>query len=404
MKPHAFPIALSATNGGASILVVASALATAFTGSTLLTPLYGLYQKGFGFSRIVLTVIFAVYVIGNLCALLFFGRVSDVIGRRITTMCALTIAALSAVVFLFAQSTTWLFFARALSGFAIGVISGTTTAWLSELHGTKSKSRATLTTSSANMIGLAVGPILAGALAQYAPWPLHLSYIVYILALTVIALLIWRVPETVDRHKKGTDGVSLKPRVGVPTAIRAQFIAPAVTLFVVMALVGFYAALMPGIIVENLRQTNLAISGSIVAELFAVAAVAVFATQGLSSRTAMFSGLLLLIPSLVLLVLAQAKASTSLLLLSTTLGGISAAMGYRGGLNVINEIAPHDHRAEVLSSYLVVGFIGNSLPVIGVGVASSISSPLTASILFAVIIAALSLTAVVVGWKYIPRH
>jgi len=226
-------------NGDVAIGVAAAALAVFFMGSTLLTPLYGLYEKAFGFSRVSLTLIYAIYVVGNLGALLFFGRLSDEVGRRRATLLAVLVASVSTLVFLFAVGTAWLFWARMLSGFAIGIGSGTTTAWLAELHDGVSKSRATLMASGANMAGLAIGPLLAGFLVQYMPWPLHLPHIFYLLTLIAIGLLILRMPETVEEPITNLSEISLRPRLGVPKAIRARFVAPAVAVFVSMALVGF---------------------------------------------------------------------------------------------------------------------------------------------------------------------
>src|SRR6476620_3435852 len=56
-----------------------------FIATTLPTPLYVIYEHTFGFSRVTLTLIYAVYVVGNLVALLLFGRTSDVIGRRMVS-------------------------------------------------------------------------------------------------------------------------------------------------------------------------------------------------------------------------------------------------------------------------------------------------------------------------------
>lgn len=90
------------------------------------------------------------------------------------------------LLFIFASGTAWLFFARLLSGFAVGVAAGTCAAWLAELYAGEDKSRATLAASGANMVGLAIGHLLAGVLSQYARWALDLSFIVYLLALAVI--------------------------------------------------------------------------------------------------------------------------------------------------------------------------------------------------------------------------
>lgn len=389
--------------GNTAIGVIATALALLFMGSTLLTPLYVLYEQAFGFSRIVLTLIYAVYVVGNLGALLFLGRLSDEIGRRRATLFAAAMASISMLLFLFAHSTAWLFWGRMLSGFAIGIGSGTMTAWLAELHDGDDNSRAALMAAGGNMVGLGIGPLLAGLLTQYAPWPLHLSYAIYLLALAAIGLAIWRTRETVQERVETFSGISLRPRLGVPKAIRVRFLAPAVAAFVTFALVGFYAALAPSILIESLHQTNRAVGGAVVFELFAVGTATLFATHRLKSRTAMLGALVFLLPGLALLVVAQALGSMPILLIGTTFGGITAALGYRGSLQVINEIAPDEQRAEIVSSYLVAGFTGNALPVIGVGVISSLASPMLASLVFAGVIAALALAALITGVKYIPK-
>src|SRR5690348_4019362 len=101
-----------------------------FFGATLPTPLYPLYRAAFGFGQITLTLIYAVYVLGNLVALLFFGRLSDQIGRRPATLPAIRFGLLSTLTFLLADGTAWLFAARVLSGFATGLAAGAATAWL----------------------------------------------------------------------------------------------------------------------------------------------------------------------------------------------------------------------------------------------------------------------------------
>jgi hypothetical protein len=131
-------------------LSVAALIAVMFVGTMILTPLYVVYQEAFGFSEITLTLIYSSYVIGNLVALLFFGQLSDQMGRRRVTFPVITVGILSTLVFLFAQNIAWLFVARMLSGFAIGLSTGTGAAWLAELYGSSERSRATLMATCAN--------------------------------------------------------------------------------------------------------------------------------------------------------------------------------------------------------------------------------------------------------------
>ena len=370
-----------------------------FVGTTLVTPLYDLYRREFGFDEITLTLVYAVYVVGNLAALAFFGRLSDQVGRRRTALPAIGVGMLSTLVFLFAHDTAWLFAARVISGFAIGIASGTGAAWVAELISGRDKSRASLMAACGNMVGLSVGALLAGVLAQYAPWPLRLSFVVYLAMLAILMWIVSSIEETVRQPRTFAEA-SLRPRIGVPRSIAAAFLAPAATGFGSFALFGFYAALAPSILQHDLHQGNRAIGGGVVFELCVIAALTVVATRHLGSRAAMKGGLVLLIPSLLLLVVAQAFASMPLLLAGTALGGIAAALGYRGSLQVVNEIAPAQQRAEVISTYLLCCYVGNALPVVGVAVISQLATPVIASSAFAVTIALFAVAALFTGHRY----
>ncbi|PBB95455.1 MFS transporter [Mesorhizobium sp. WSM3862] len=385
--------------GGVARAAVAAMIAALFAGSTALTPLYVIYKQAFGFSQITLTLVYAVYVVGNLAALLFFGRLSDVIGRRPAAMAATGVAVVSALFFLLAENLMWLDIARILSGLGIGIGAGTGTAWLAELIEGEDKSRAAVIATSTNFVGLGVGALMSGLLAQYAPWPLRLTFAVYLVLLALITLLIWRTQETVSRPGRLSD-VSMQPRLSVPDKIRAQFVAPAVTGFGAMALVGFYAALAPSILAQQLHATNHAEAGGLFFELSIVAAAAILATARLSSRFTMLAALVLMVPTVALIVAAQAFASMTMMIVATGFCGVAAALGYRGGLQVVNQIAPGDRRAEVVSAFFICCFCGNALPVIGIGVLSGWTSATVASLAFAGMITIFSLVALGFGARY----
>lgn len=109
---------------GASLLVTT-------LGNTLPTPLYVVYQERFGFSTLMITVIFAVYAAGVLLALVLFGA-SDLLGRRHVLLAGLACGALSAVAFLLANGLALLLVGRVLSGLSVGIFVGTATAALVE--------------------------------------------------------------------------------------------------------------------------------------------------------------------------------------------------------------------------------------------------------------------------------
>lgn len=165
-----------------------------------------------------------------------------------------------------------------------------------------------------------------------------------------------------------------------------------------MALVGFYAALAPSILAQQLDVTNHAEAGGL---FFELSIVAIVATTRLSSRATMLAALVLMIPTVALIVAAQVFASMAVMIAGTALCGVAAAFGYRGGLQVVNQLAPAGRRAEVVSAFFVCCFCGNALPVIGIGVLSSWTSATTASLAFAGMITVFSLVALGFGAKYV---
>lgn len=114
-------------------VAAAGVFAVGMAGTTLPTPLYGLYREEIGFSELVVTVVFAVYAIGVIAALLVAGDFSDVLGRRPVLLTALGLSLLSAVCFLFQNGLPLLFAGRLLSGFSAGLLSGAGTAAVLEL-------------------------------------------------------------------------------------------------------------------------------------------------------------------------------------------------------------------------------------------------------------------------------
>ncbi len=385
--------AASAVRGEtAAVLPVAILIGVAFAGSTVITPLYVLFEAAFGFSKITLTLIYAVYVVGNLAALLFFGRLSDQIGRRAAALPALVILALGALTFSAARGVAELLIGRILIGLGVGIAAGTGTAWLTELIGGADKARATALATGSNFVGIALAPLAAGLLADVAPGPLPLPFLVDLAVVAVTAVLVLRTRETVAAPKRLAE-VSLAPRIGVPRDIRAAFMAPALAGAAAMALIGFYAALAPSLLAESLHLKSHALAGAVVCELGLMVAAAIVLTRNVSGRRAMLWALWLMLPSAALIVAAQAYASLVGMFVATALCGAASGLGYRGSLQVVNEIAPPDRRAEVLSAYFICCFTGNSVPVIGVGVITTQFGALAASASFAVLIALFALAA-----------
>src|SRR4051795_577359 len=112
---------------------LAYALAGAIIGLALFasgtpSPLYGTYRELWGFSPLVLTLVYATYAFGVLGALLLAGRISDDVGRRPVLIVALSTLLATTVLFMVADSVVWLFVARGLQGVATGLALGAASA------------------------------------------------------------------------------------------------------------------------------------------------------------------------------------------------------------------------------------------------------------------------------------
>ena len=375
-------------------VAAALALAVLFMGATIPTPLYPLYQKAFHFSGLVLTLVYAVYVLGNVVVLILFGGLADRIGRRRTIAAAVALALASAATFAVASDVAWLFAARFLSGLATALGAAAATAWITDAQGDQAASR---TAAASNFAGLAFGAVFAGVLAQVAPSPLLMSYAVYLVILVGLAWAVVKAQDPSERRSISLASLWRRPRIGAPRQILRPFLSYAATGFAVFALVGFYAALIPNLLAQRLDEPSPVVAGAVAFELFAVAAASVLVFARLDNRVAARVSLALLVLGVALLIGADAARSMLLLVSATFVGGVGAALGYRGSLALVNAIAPDESRSEILSAYLIAVYCGNSLPVIGVGALSAVTRPTVAHGAFGVVISLLALFAFLVS-------
>ena len=98
------------------------------------SPLYVIYRELWGFSPLVLTLVYATYAFGVLATLVIAGRLSDDVGRRPVLLSALASLMVATVLFILASSVVWLFVARALQGLATGAVLSAASAALFDFH------------------------------------------------------------------------------------------------------------------------------------------------------------------------------------------------------------------------------------------------------------------------------
>ncbi|MGV9849795.1 MFS transporter [Streptomyces sp. NPDC003442] len=364
---------------GWPFLAAAYAFVVTMCGTTLPTPLYSLYQREFGFSSFMVTVIFAVYAAGVIVALLLLGSVSDFIGRRPVMLAALVLSGLSAMCFLLAEGLPELFAGRTLSGLSAGLATGTATVTVIELAPERRRRAATLLATGANLGGLGLGPLLAGVLAQYAPAPLKLVFVVDLVLVAVGAAVVLALPETVRTRSRPP----LRPqRLRVPREMRSTFAAAAMAGFAGFATLGLFTSVSPTFLSEVEGERNLAVAGAVAFSVFAASIAGQALGRRLGPGRSLPGGCAVLVAGMAAIAVSLAIASLELLVLGAVVAGTGQGLSFHAAVRVVTERSPADHRAEVTSALFVLMYLAISIPVIGVGALTVVVGLRSAGLIF----------------------
>lgn len=360
-------------------------------GTTLPTPLYGLYRDKFGFSELMVTLIFATYAVGVIAALLLFGSFSDVVGRRRMLLPGLAVSALSAVAFILAEGLAPLLVGRVLSGLSAGVFTGTATATLVDLAADENRGRATLVATIATMGGLGLGPLISGVVSEAFGSPLRLVFWVDLALIASAVALVWAMCEPVDTSRPGRLSVQ---GLSVPGEVRATFTQAAIAAFAGFAVLGLFSAIAPAFVVE-LGYTSRVTIGLVVFAVFTASTAGQLALERVPGELALPAGCGLLILGMPALAAGLAVSSLAVIVAGGVVAGFGQGLTFRSGLAAINAQSPAQRRAEVASSFFVVAYVALSIPIVGAGVLAQIAGLKTAGYVFAGVVAALSGVALV---------
>lgn len=367
---------------------VSFAFLVAMAGTTVPTPLYPLYQQRFGLSPLAITVVFAVYAAGVLATLIWFGSLSDRIGRRTVLLAALATAMVSTVLFITADGLAALFAARLLSGVTAGLFTSTASAALADREPGGDRSRAAVVATTSSIGGLGLGPLAAGLLAQFAPHPLRLPFTAEAALIAIAAIA---VAVTTDDNQPGIPAIQHHNRLTVPPGIRAIFVPAAAAALAAFALLGLFTALVPSLLADQLHIHSAALSGSIVALVFAASCLAQLSMRSRPSRQATRTGLVLLAAGVVLVAVSAATRSLMLLATAAAISGLGQGLTVLGSFSAVTKSASPQHRAAVIAAYYTAAYAGVAIPVLGVGLLAAPLSLAGASIAFAAGIATLSI-------------
>jgi MFS family permease len=346
-------------------LPVAAVLLGTGWGAQQFSPMLLHYRQALGLSTGTLEAIFGVYALGLIPGLLLGGPWADARGRRPVVIPAAGLSLVASTLLAAAGHGVALLFAgRLLAGVSSGAVFGTGTAWLREVsqppwgaaRGPAPARRAAIAMTA----GFALGPLVAGLLAQWAPAPGVVPYLPHIVLMAVVLVLLRRAPETVAG---GSRAVRLAPP-GVRSARFRTVVAPMAPW--VFATAAIATGLLPGIAQTGRPGASIALAAAITA-LTALAGILIqpvarrLDASGRGNRAAV-AGLVTAAAGLALGAVAAGHRVALLLIPCALLLGGAYGLCLVAGLVEVQRIAGRRELAGLTAAYYALGYLGFAVP------------------------------------------
>lgn len=358
-----------------------------FAASSAPTPLYHLYQLDWGFSAATLTLIFAVYAMSLLVALLVVGSLSDYLGRRPVIFAALLLEITAMLLFIFASDVDWLIAARVMQGFATGMATSALGAALLD----SDQKQGPLINSIAPMFGMAVGALGTAVLVEFAPLPLLLAYCVLLAAFVGQALYLWRMAETVSPQP----GVwqSLRPSLHVPLQARSTLWTILPADIAAWALGGFFLSLTPSLLAAATGSTSVLNGGLAVAALTISGALAILKLRLREASLALWVGVSFLPVGVAVILAAVNSGWLWLFFVGTVVAGIGFGSSFLGALRMLLPLAHAHERAGLLSAFYVLSYLAFCVPALMAGLSARNLGLITTTNIYGSVVIVLALLA-----------
>ena len=383
-----------------SYVLAAAIVGLALFASGTPSPLYGIYRQLWGFSPLVLTLVYATYAFGVLTTLILAGRLSDAVGRRPVLLVALGVLMATTVLFILATSVVWLFVARALQGLATGAALSTASAALLELHPRRDPIAVSLANGVASAAGVGLGVLVSATLVELLPAPRVLPFVALFALFAIATAGVWLMPEPVASRSRPR----LTPqRPSVPAAIRGPFTLAALGAISSWSIAGLFLSLGPDLAANLFHTTNHLTTGLGVFALAASAAAAQLAFGRTQPWAGAAGGSLALAAGMVLLVLATASNSSALFLAGAVIGGGGFGVAFLGALRALTAVIPNEQRAAVMSAFYVVAYAALSVPAIAAGTVVASLGILATFEVFGSIVAAVAFVVAGLAWRTRPQ-
>ena len=352
------PLSFAFVVGACSLVFVFAAAGTPI-------PLYNLYRAQDGITNAELGTVSVGYFVAAAISLLMLGRLSNHLGRRPIAVAALASAALSCVVLMSTRGATALFVARVLQGLACGIASSGLGAYIVDSAPSRPRWLPALITGSAPMIGIPIGSLACGALAEYGSAPRVLIYAIAASVLAICGVLITMSPETTRRSQGAL--CSLRPRIEVPPGAKRLLTAAGAALVATWSLGGFYQAFGPSIVAEYLGTPSPLMAAAVFSSFMVLSPAGGPLSGVVSPASALRLGMIVFVLSLAGIVFSMQIGAVVPFIGATLVAGMANGLASTAAIRGLLTRTTTSGRAGLLSTIYLISYSGAALPGIVAG-------------------------------------
>lgn len=389
---------------GSAFVIAATAFILVFATAGASISLFNSYRLDDGLSNADLGLVSLGYFFSAATALIVFGRLSNVVGRKPMALTALLCAVASCCLLLNMQHILVLFAARVLQGFACGIATGSIGAYVVDTSRGRPAWLVAAITSTSPMIGISSGAIVSGALVTWAPMPRMLIFILLIAILSICLLLFLFSPESIkaraDVHARAL--ASLRPRLYFPAERKWAFLTLAGVVVATWSLGAFYQAFGPSIVAEQLGTNSPILAALAFSSVMILTPMGGYLTSGLTPRRAVLLGMLLYIGAALMILVSLDNGWLPAFLCASLLVGIAQGAATTACFNVLLAGVTVEQRAGLLSSVFVISYAGAVVPGLVASLAASSFSVFQICVGYVVLGVAAAIAAMLTSFRLEP--
>lgn len=330
-----------------------------YVASSAPIPIYSLYQTTLSLTESNLSTTAVTYFLGTVISLLFFGKVSDFIGRQKSIIITIAIAIVGCLTFLYVNNYWMFLIARLLQGLACGLASSCVASYIVDSTPQGSSKLAAIATSSSTMIGLAVGVFSSALLLLLNQAYVNLTYVSIIILLVFCAILIIAGEETVKT--KSVAIKMIKPTISIPNNVKPLMLCASAVFIGTWAVGGFYQAYSSTIAVDQFGIANPILSAAIFAFLMAPQILGNTLIKYIDTQKAQNIGMVSFTAFMFLITASMIYNNIILFLIFTILSAVAIGLAFASTMERILSNINENQRAGMLSSIYLISYGGPAI-------------------------------------------